>query len=175
MVTSVEEMFVKLKKQQNNQGKQIPFCIKKGDSSTARVSHCFSKCNFLMIKLLPQHCEHTKIHEAKQRQLTAGKGQVVTGRNVRRYWRSKEGKLSVGQREDTKIVVSGERKTFHWRMPQAKDTRASKEDYQIIQGTAQLQDRGIPQLLPLEIKLHYCEIRFQSVQSLEPQIKRNPT
>lgn len=72
-------------------------------------------------------------------------------------------------------MVSGERKAFHWRMPRQRDTRASKEDYQIIQGTAQLEDRSVPQLLSLEIKLHYFEIRFQSVQSLEPQIKRNPT
>lgn len=77
----------------------------------------------------------------------------------------------MGQREDTKIVVSGERKTFHWRMPQAKDTRASKEDYQIIQGTAQLQDRGIPQLLPLEIKLHYFEIRFEVSSPLSHKLR----
>lgn len=55
-----------------------------------------------------------KIYDAKQRKLTAGKGQVVTGRKVRSE-RSKEGKLSVGQTEPkgTRIVDSGERKTFH--------------------------------------------------------------
>lgn len=51
---------------------------------------------------------------------------MVTGRNVRRYWRFKEGKLSVGQKEDTRIVVSGERKTFHRRMPQAKGHQSLK-------------------------------------------------
>lgn len=68
-----------------------------------------------------------KIYDAKQRKLTAGKGQVVTGRKVRSE-RSKEGKLSVGQTEPkgTKIVDSGERKTFHWRMPQAKGHQSLK-------------------------------------------------
>lgn len=84
------------------------------------VSHCFSKYKFLMIKVIPQHCEHTKIHQAKQRKLTAKKAQVVAGRNMRRCWRSKEGKLSVGQREGIRIAVSGEGKTLHWRRPQAE-------------------------------------------------------
>lgn len=142
---SVEEMFVKLKRQQSNQGKQIPLCTNKGDSSKARGLSLFQSIRFLMIKLLPQ--------QVKVRKLTAGKGQVVTGRKVR-SGRSKEGKLSVGQTEPEGTGLWSVEKERHstGECLRQRDTKASKEAYQIIQGMAQLED-SIPQHLSLEIKM----------------------
>lgn len=47
---------------------------------------------------------------------------------LRRCGRSKEGKLSVSQTEleGTRTRVSGGRKTFQWRMPQAKGQQSFK-------------------------------------------------
>lgn len=41
--------------------------------------------------------------------------------NMRRGGRSEQGKL-----EETRVVVSGERTTFHWRIPQAKGHQSLK-------------------------------------------------
>ena len=97
--------------------------------------------------------------------------------DVRRCGRSKEGKLGEGQAEPegSRPAGSRERKTFHWRMPQAKGHQSPRGGLSKHPEHSPCEDGHIPQLLSLGIKLHDFETGFQSVQSLEARINRNPT
>lgn len=89
-------------------------------------------------------------------------------------WEVKGGKAKCGPNRARRYKDCGQW-AFHWRMPWAKGHQSFKGGLSNYLGRGPTGRYSIPQLLALEIKLHHFEIRFQSVQSLEPQIKRSPT
>lgn len=119
-----------------------------------------------MVKPFPKHCEHIQKAKATGSREWPEDGHVTAKHETRE--RPPEGKLGMGQ---TNLESQGLRSVEKERHStgeciRQRCTKASKEACEIIQEMAHLEDRSIPQLLSLEIRLHYFEIGF-SIQLLE--------